>query len=286
MKYFALTAFFAVPIVAASSPGTSSPKPIPESRVDRATRLFAEGPSKATEIISLLKAELREHPDSLDAHKLLGTAYFISSRFPEAVSEFDWVVDTQLAAHREHLSVSPKLLLYRVEAIARAGKTRLALEEFSRLGAFTAGHPDHAKTGDLLRGLHRLKLVDDARRLAILAGVNPEASDLFIPFTDRGGATAIHDADLKGALALFASADAQDAVLLLDAKGDQRRWLFLFKDNLPAGITHAQTAAKSDAFTPISKIESLPADAIGYDEWNQGQLTTDDGKPLAAFTHR
>lgn len=59
------------------------------SKYDRARTLYREGPSKAPEIITLLKEELAVHPENDKAIRLLGITYFGIGESEKAIEQFD-----------------------------------------------------------------------------------------------------------------------------------------------------------------------------------------------------
>lgn len=59
------------------------------SAYERALVLYQQGPSKADEVIEILEAELKDHPQNYDAVALLGITYFGTRRFEDAITRFD-----------------------------------------------------------------------------------------------------------------------------------------------------------------------------------------------------
>ena len=63
--------------------------PEPGVHYDRARELYAEGPSKAAEILAELELELAEHPDSLEALSLKATTQIGIGEFESALKTLD-----------------------------------------------------------------------------------------------------------------------------------------------------------------------------------------------------
>ncbi len=82
-------------------------------RFERALALYSEGPSRAPEIIELLRAELSDHPDHEKARRLLAITLFGTEQFEAALVEFDVV----LAAIENREEISPRILFYKARTL-------------------------------------------------------------------------------------------------------------------------------------------------------------------------
>ncbi len=105
-----LIAFLFIFFVPATVQATTEDK---LSYFEQAMELYKEGPSRAPEIIDLLKRELKEHPENNKAVKLLGITYFGIERFEEAIEQFDRAID--LAS--KDGSIIPQILFMKAEAL-------------------------------------------------------------------------------------------------------------------------------------------------------------------------
>ena len=100
-----------------------------ESKYEQARALYSEGPSKAQEIIQLLKEELEEHPDNEKAIKLLGITYFGIGNSEAALVQFDSAIS--LAAKEDR--ILPHMIFYKARALhdlARDEEAKQLLEAY------------------------------------------------------------------------------------------------------------------------------------------------------------
>lgn len=82
-------------------------------RFERARALYSEGPSRAPEIIELLREELSVHPDHEKARRLLAITLFGTKQFEAALVEFDIL----LTASENRKEISPRMLFYKVRTL-------------------------------------------------------------------------------------------------------------------------------------------------------------------------
>lgn len=93
----------------------------------RARDLYAEGPSRAPEIIRLLRKQLEKDPKHEEAIRLLATTYFGVGEFEKALEQFD----AGIAIAGERGTIVPVLVFYRAKtlfALGRCVEARLVLE--------------------------------------------------------------------------------------------------------------------------------------------------------------
>jgi tetratricopeptide (TPR) repeat protein len=112
------------------SPGAWSEEGV--SKYDRARALYNEGPSKAPEIIALLKEELAVNPENDKAIRLLGITYFGVGQSEKAIEQFDASID--LAAKKG--SIVPGMLFYKARALHDLGRNAEARKILDTYWAF------------------------------------------------------------------------------------------------------------------------------------------------------
>lgn len=87
-------------------------------RFEQARALYAQGPSRATEVIDLLKQELKSNPEYEPAVKLLAITYFGTEQFQKALDQFDHALRMTEARHE----MVPQLLFYKAVTLNELGR--------------------------------------------------------------------------------------------------------------------------------------------------------------------
>ncbi|MHC4984507.1 MAG: tetratricopeptide repeat protein, partial [Planctomycetota bacterium] len=80
--------------------------------------LYNEGPSRASEVIDLLKKQLRLKPEHEQAIYLLGVTYFGIGDFKSALQQFD----AGIALADKRKSIIPELVFYRARTLFELGR--------------------------------------------------------------------------------------------------------------------------------------------------------------------
>ena len=102
------------------------------SKFEQAKALYAQGPSKAKEIVALLKEELASNPDFEPAVKLLGMTYFGTGRFQDALAQFDRVLDLE----SKRGGVAPQIVFLKARALNELGRCSEAKKLLEANSAF------------------------------------------------------------------------------------------------------------------------------------------------------
>jgi tetratricopeptide (TPR) repeat protein len=116
------------------------------SKYDQARVLYREGPSKAPEIIALLKEELAVNPENDKAIRLLGITYFGVGQSEKAIEQFDSSID--LAAKKG--SIVPGMLFYKARALHDLGRNAEARKILDTYWAFFQDGGDLQRQYDIV----------------------------------------------------------------------------------------------------------------------------------------
>lgn len=107
----------------------------------RARQLYGEGPSRAPEIIVLLRKKLEEEPQHEQAIRLLGITYFGVGEFEKALKQFD----RGIAIAGERGTIVPGLVFYRARTLFELGRCVEARSLLESHGAFWQDDEDLQK---------------------------------------------------------------------------------------------------------------------------------------------
>lgn len=92
---------------------------VPAGYIRQAHELYAEGPSRAPEIIELLLKAIEQQEDHLNAHYLLGVTYFGTDQLELALAEFDRALNI---VGEKGKALDPELLFYRARTLFELGR--------------------------------------------------------------------------------------------------------------------------------------------------------------------
>ena len=82
------------------------------SKYDDARKLYKEGPTKAPQIIKLLKEHIADHPVDIKAYKLMGITQFGTEKNKEALATFNKVIELQNSEF-----ISPEILMLKARTL-------------------------------------------------------------------------------------------------------------------------------------------------------------------------
>ncbi|MDH3976644.1 MAG: tetratricopeptide repeat protein [Deltaproteobacteria bacterium] len=104
-----------------------------DSYYRQAKELYREGPSKAPEIIALLKKAITADDANVKAHYLLGVTYFGTERFDSALRQFDRALELQ---ESDGQTINPELRFYRARTLFELGRCEEARQILESHWAF------------------------------------------------------------------------------------------------------------------------------------------------------
>jgi len=108
----ALLLVAAAPDVVAQDPSVA-----PQSRYEKARELYKEGPSRAAEVIALLKEEIESHPKHAQAHYLLGVTFFGTDKLEDALLHIRKAIEVN-----ETGSIVPMFHFYEAKILFHMGR--------------------------------------------------------------------------------------------------------------------------------------------------------------------
>lgn len=115
--------------------------------VKRAETLFAEGPSRAEEIVKLLDEELSLRPKNSWARFLRGKVYFFTTRFDKALADFDAAVELLKSFDG---SINPNFEMYQAKSLFQLGRCKEAKRILEGRWAFWQNYPKLKKEYEML----------------------------------------------------------------------------------------------------------------------------------------